>query len=175
MPGTNISKQLVHDYPNEKIIIDADNQAVYVNESKNTLLLSTSSIERMNIFSTAGKHFYQVIVNLIYSRFGILPEEGTLADTLVIKKEDFEDFQVKKLSALYKVGFLEDGENVKAVDFDDGIILPKLLEDDTDDPLSDENIDENLKYYRYSFWREEDPEMEELEVIDEEDPDKTLL
>ncbi len=169
MAETNISVQLKHDYPDQEIIIDAENQVIRVNDFKNVLLLSTSSIQHMNIFSSAGKHFYQVIVNLIYSRFDILPAEGSYADSLIIRKEDVREYRIKRLADLFKLGFLEDDDDIMAVGIDSGTPLPLLLEEDPDDPLSDDEFEDNFQYYRYSFWRDDDPSLEELEVVDEVD------
>ncbi len=167
MGKTDISYQLQHDFPDHHIWIDVENQSVCVDEEKNVLLLSTESLKKMTIFSAAGRHFYQVIVNLIYSRFSILPKEGSYADTLVIRKEEIRDYRIRKLASLYKLGFLEDGDDVLGIAVDNGVSLPLMLEDSLEDPLSDD-FEDSLHYYRYSFWRNEDPEMEELEIVEDE-------
>ena len=141
-----------------------------VDDEKNVLLLSSSAIERMDIFTSAGKHFYQVIVNLIYSRFNILPEEGSYADSLIVTKEELREYQVKKAAQRHRVGFLEDDEGVFAIDIDDGKNFHLLSEESEVDPLEDDDWDTGLTYYKYSLWREDDPSIEELETI-EEDPE----
>ncbi len=167
----DISRQLEHDYPGHHIWIDAEHQAVCVDKQKNVLLLSTEALRNINIFSASGRHFYQVIVNLIYTRFDILPEEKSYAASLIIRKEDVREYKIKRLAELYKLGFLEDGKDVLGVAVDDGFPEPFLLEDGLDDPLEDE-LTEELQYYRYSFWRNEDPEMEELEIVEDDAPEK---
>lgn len=168
MGESTISAQLKHDYPGNDITLDAENQMLKVNSGKNVLLLSTSAIQGMDIFSSAGKHFYQVIVNLIYTRFDILPEEGSYADSLIIRKEDLRDFRIRKIAHLHKVGFLESGDDIFAVDVDDGKNFPLLMEETEPDPLDDEDLDISLQYYKYSFWREDDLSIEELEAADED-------
>lgn len=170
MAEADISQQLKHDFPGHHIWIDAEHQTVCVDEKKNILLLSTDTLREMDIFSTGGRHFYQVVVNLIYSRFEILPKKDSYADSLIIRKEAVRDYKIRKLAELYKMGFIEDDESILGVDVDDGISMPLLL-DDPDDELSDEDIDHNLRYYNYSSWRGEDYEVEELEVVDGEDPE----
>ena len=172
MAETDISHQLQHDFPGHHIWIDAENQAVCVDDRKNVLLLSSLALQRINIFSASGRHFYEVIVNLIYTRFEILPEEGSYADSLIIKKEDVRDYKIKKLAELYKLGFLEDDGKVMGIAVDDGVPLPLMLEDNFDDLLDDDSEADDLQYYRYSFWRDEDPEMEELEIVDDEESEK---
>ncbi len=171
MSISGISIQLKHDYPGHSVYIDAENRMVRVDEFKNVLLLSSSAIEGMDIFSSSGKHFYQIIVNLIYTKFNILPEEGTYADSLVIRREDVRAYKMKRLAELYKLGFLEAGDSVKAVEVDNGESLPPLLEDYHDDPLEDEEFEGSLQYYRYSLWREEDSSLEELESADDDGED----
>ncbi len=170
MAEVDISYQLQHDFPQHHIWIDAENQTVCVDDKKNILLLSTDALREMDIFSTVGRHFYQVVVNLIYSRFEILPEKDSYADSLIIRKEAVRDYKIRKLAEMYRMGFLEDGEDILGIDVDDGIPLPLLLEDPDDEDPDDESG--NLRYYTYSSRRGEDSEVEELEVIEDEDPEE---
>lgn len=168
MDTSTISAQLHQDYPGKNIILDAENQMLKVGGEKNILLLSTSAIERMNIFSAAGKHFYQVIVNLIYSRFGILPKKGSFADSLVITEEEIKDYRIRKIARRHNVGFLENGKDVFAIDIDDGKNFPLLSDESDIDPLEDEDWETGFTHHSYSLWRNNDPSLEELEIVDED-------
>ena len=170
MESSPITAQLNHDYPERNIVLDADNQMLKVDGENNVLLLSSSAIRRMDIFTSAGKHFYQVIVNLIYSRFDILPEKGSYADSLIVTKEELREYRVRKAAQRYKVGFLEDDEGVFAIGIDDGKNFPLLSEESEVDLLEEEDWDTGLNYYKYSLWSEDDPFIEELETI-EDDPE----
>ncbi|MCK5674355.1 MAG: hypothetical protein KAH95_13325, partial [Spirochaetales bacterium] len=104
------------------------NRMVVADNHKMSLLNSTSALESINIFSKSGKSFYQAIAQLLYSTFEILPEEGSYASTLIILKEDLKKFKIQKLAKEWGIGFLEDNEDILALEIDDGIERDLLLE-----------------------------------------------
>ena len=124
----SVSEQLQHDYPDYGIYLDTDNRMVVADNHKMSLLNSTSALESINIFSKSGKSFYQAIAQLLYSTFEILPEEGSYASTLIILKEDLKKFKIQKLAKEWGIGFLEDNEDILALEIDDGIERDLLLE-----------------------------------------------
>lgn len=128
MNKSSISKQLQHDYPDYKIHLDTDKRMIVVDNHKMGLLNSTSALETINIFSKSGKSFYQAISQLLYSTYKILPKEGSYASTLIILQKDLKKYKVQKLAKEWGIGFLEDNEDVLALEVDDGVERDLLLE-----------------------------------------------
>ncbi len=128
MNKSSISEQLQYDYPGYKIYLDIDKRMVVVDNHKMSLLNSTSALETINIFSKSGKSFYQAITQLLYSTYEILPKEGSYASTLIILKEDLKKYKIQKLAKEWGIGFLEDNEDVLALEIEDGVERDLLLE-----------------------------------------------
>lgn len=160
MNKSSISEQLKHDYPDHEIYLDADRRMVVADSHKMSLLNSTSALETMNIFSQSGKSFYQAISQLLYSNYGVLPMDGSYASTLIILKEDLKKYKIQKLAKEWGIGFLEDNEDVLALEVDDGIERELLLEsDERYEELEYEVVNEWAKLEEIDF----DSEMEYME------------
>jgi hypothetical protein len=128
MNKSSISAQLQNDYPDYEIYLDTNNRMIVADNHKMSLLNSTSALEVINIFSKSGKSFYQAITQLLYSNFEILPEKGSYAYSLIILQEDLKKYKVQKLAKEWGIGFLEDNEDVLALEIEDGIKRDLLLE-----------------------------------------------
>ncbi|RKX87263.1 MAG: hypothetical protein DRP58_03150 [Spirochaetes bacterium] len=144
MIKSSISAQLQHDYPDFKIYLDVKNRMIIADHHKLSLLTSSRALENINIFSRSGKSFYQAIVQLLYSNFNIVPNKESYADTLIILKEDLDKYKVQKLAKEYGIGFLEDEENILAIEVDDGIEKNFLLEDDNNFEQYSEDTNSNF-------------------------------
>jgi hypothetical protein len=140
---TSISTQLQYDYPHCKIFLDADNRLIQVDFHKMSLMLTPSGLKSINIFSRSGKTFYQALVQLIYTNFNILPQEGSYAESLIILKEDVDKYKLQKMAKEFGIGFFEDGEDIIAIEVDDGIEKNLLLDDGE---LSEEPGDWNMPF-----------------------------
>lgn len=99
-----------------------------VDDHEMTLLNSPAELQNMNIFSRAGRNFYQALTQLISSIYGIVPQEGSYADSLVVRQEDIARAKLQKMAKEYGIGFLENDEDILAVEVDDGTEKTLLLE-----------------------------------------------
>ena len=156
-----ISAQLKNDYPKLNIYIDAVNRMVVADNYKMSLLNSTSSLETMNIFSRSGRSFYQAIVQLLYSNYNIIPQDGSYASSLIILKDDLKKYKIQKLAKEWGIGFLEENGNILALDIDDGIERELLLESETDLTETDE-VNERFTYSDLLNKNSQFAELEEL-------------
>ncbi|MCK5154280.1 MAG: hypothetical protein KAQ93_07970 [Spirochaetales bacterium] len=180
MNKSSISEQLKHDYPYYKIYLDAGNRMVVADNHKMSLLNSTSALETMNIFSQSGRSFYQAITQLLYSNYGVLPKKGSYASTLIILQEDLKKYKIQKLAKEWGIGFLEDNEDILALEVDDGIERDLLLEgsemyEELDELSGNEELEEWAKLEEIDFNSEITylekglefaSEMEEVELKD---------
>jgi len=149
---SSISEQLQYDYPSYKIYLDTKNRMVVADDHKMSLLNSTSALESINIFSKSGKSFYQAITQLLYSNYEILPKEGSYASALIILKEDLKKFKIQKLAKEWGIGFLEDTEDILALEIDDGIEKKLLLENyELIQDLEGEEVNEWAKLEEIDF------------------------
>ena len=136
---------------------------VVADNHKMSLLNSTSSLETMNIFSRSGRSFYQAIVQLLYSNYNIIPQDGSYAFSLIILKEDLKKYKIQKLAKEWGIGFLEENGNVLALDIDDGIERDLLLESETDDT----KIKEGHESFTYSDLINKNSQFAKLEELGE--------
>jgi hypothetical protein len=149
MSLSNISIQLQNDYPDCEISLEADSRMIIVDKHKMSLMLTPSGLKSINIFSRSGRTFYQTLVQLIFTNYGILPSEGSYADTLIIRQEDLNKFKIQKLAREWGIGFIENGGDIVAVNVDDGINRNLLLE--SEDLLDEENFPEETKFVKEDY------------------------
>ncbi len=141
MNKSSISEQLKHDYPDYDIYLDSNRMMLVADNHEMRLLSSSISLQTVNIFSRSGRSFYQAITQLLCSNYDVFPEEGSYASTLIILKKDLNKYKVQKLAKEWGIGFLETGEDVVALEVNDGIERDFLLESDVvDEELKDNEL-----------------------------------
>ncbi len=149
--GTDIHilQQLSYDFSGHRFNFDPDTSFLSIDDRELFLALGIEELRRIDLFTSNGKNFYQALVNLIYNRLGMVPDEGTLAGGMIVSKEEAFDYRIRSLAGRMGIGFLE-GESSSgdafAIEIDDGR-APEPLEIDFTEP---------------------EEELEELEIVDEE-------
>ena len=152
MNKSSISEQLQYDYPDIQIYLDPNSRMIVAGNFKMSLLNSSSALESMNIFSRSGKSFYQAIAQLLYFNYEILPGEGSYASTLIILKEDLKKYKIQKLAKEWGIGFLENDDDVLALEVDDGVERDLLLEGaELDEDSESEELEEWAKLEEINF------------------------
>jgi len=130
MKRTNLSNQLNIDYPLSSISFDAENSMLTIDNHRISLLSDPDDLKNVNVFSKAGRNYYQAIAQLIYSKYKLLPREGSLADNLIATNEEYNKYRIQNLSSDYGLGFIEDGGKVIAVKISSDIERSALIEED---------------------------------------------
>lgn len=147
MKRINLIEQLNKDYPDTIVKLDAKNNMLTLDNHHLNLLADPDELQNANVLTIAGRNYYQAISQLIYSKYDLLPKEGSLADSLITTSEELNNFRIQNLSNDYGIGFLEDGDEVIAVKVDSDVQRTARIEEDerieTPDYIKEiEHIDE---------------------------------
>ncbi len=130
MKRISLAEQLNNDYPGTSISVDFERCILSLDNHRISLLSDPDELRNVNIFSKAGRNYYQAISQLIYSKYNLLPTKGSLADSLITTKEELNNYRLQNLSNDYGIGFLEDGDEVIAVKVDSGTNRTIGIEED---------------------------------------------
>jgi hypothetical protein len=142
--------QLHHDFKGHSFLLDSRNSLLVVDTHEIFFAYSEGELQTIDLFTPAGKNFYQALVNLLYNKLEISPLEDSLADSMIIRKEDARDYRLRTIADRMRIGFLGDEKDpdfALALAYDDGR---------APDPLE-------LTY------QEPEEELEELELADEDE------
>lgn len=144
---SSLFRQLAHDYPDQHFSFSPDQNHLIVNGRALYLAFRLDELIRVDIFSPAGKNYYQALVHLLYDRLGLEPCPKSLADLLLPRKEEADAYRIRKIASGMGLAFLEGDQegDVLAVEVDDG-------------------RDADLLQISYE---EEEEDLEELEGADE--------
>ncbi len=144
-----ILRQLSHDFRGHRFSFDPDTSFLSIDGRELFLALGIEELRRIDLFTSNGKNFYQALVNLIYKRLDLEPDEGTLAEGMIVSREEAFDYRIRALAGRMGIGFIE-GEaslgDAFAIEIDDGRAA---------DPLE-------LEFF------EPEEELEELETVEDE-------
>ena len=97
---------------------------------KISLLLESDELENINVHAHSGRNYYQALNQLIYSKLELTPRKNSLADSLIIHKQDYNRYRLQNLARDYGIGFLEDGDEVIALDIEADFEKRVMIEED---------------------------------------------